>query len=154
MGFKRTWYASAIGEVWRAVNRRDKENASRRSVFLPVTLDERAPAKDVGRPVMVRMAATVAIDLGYRMIREGRQARRDDIMEGLARGPLYADEHSRRGMVRRFLADYAEETGAQNDELHAQVADLIADLLVLTDRDGVDREFVIRKACEYADEAD
>jgi hypothetical protein len=157
MGHKRTWYASAIGEVWSAMRHRHEGNTltgTRRSVFLPVTLDAGAPVKDVDRPVMIRMAPTTAIDLGYRMIREGRQARRDDIVDGVASGPLYADKHSRRGMVRRFLADYAEETGAQNDDLHAQVADLIADLLVLTDRDGVDREYVISKACEYADETD
>lgn len=153
MGHKRTWYASAIGEVWHAMRHRYEGNTlkgTRRSVFLPLTLDEGAPAKDVGRPVMVRMSPTVAIDLGFRMIREGREARRNDVRDGLASGPLYADEHSRRGMVRRFLAEYAEETGARNDPIEDHIADLVADLLSLS----LDPERVIDRAREYAEDND
>jgi hypothetical protein len=148
MGFKRTWYASAIGEVWQAMRHRHEGNVTtgmRRSVFLPVTLDEGAPAKDVGRPVMIRMPATVAADLGYRMIREAREARRSDVREGLASGPVYADKHSRLGMVRRFLADYAEETGATNDPVEDHIADLVTDLLSLSR----DSERVIERTRDY-----
>lgn len=134
MGSKRTWYASTIGEVWHAMRHRYEGNTlkgTRRSVFLPLTLDEGAPAKDVGRPVMVRMPATIAIDLGHRMIREGRQARRSDVEEGLASGPLVADKASRLGMVRRFLEDYAEETGAKDDDIESQAVDVIIDIMLL-----------------------
>lgn len=153
MGNKRTWYASTIGEVWHAMRHRYEGNAlteTRRSVFLPVTLDAGAPAKDAGRSVMVRMAPTVAIDLGFRMIREGREARRSDITDGLASGPLYADEHSRRGMVRRFLAEYAEETGVRNDPIEDHIADLVTDLLSLS----LDPERVIDLWREYAEDND
>lgn len=153
MGNKRTWYASTIGEVWHAMRHRYEGNAltgTRRSVFLPVTLDAGAPGKDVGRSVMVRMAPTVAIDLGFRMIREGREARRNDIRDGLTSGPLYADEHSRRGMVRRFLAEYAEETGVRNDPIEDHIADLVTDLLSLS----LDPERVIDLWREYAEDDD
>lgn len=152
MGHKRTWYAAAIGEVWHAMRHRYEGNTmtgTRRSVFLPVTLDEGVPVKDVGRTVMVRMPSTVAIDLGFRMIREGRRARRSDVQDGLASGPLVADENSRRGMVRRFLADYAEETGAQSDPVEDHITDLVTDLLSLSS----DPERVIERAREYADES-
>lgn len=155
MGHKRTWYASAIGEVWHAMRHRYEGNTlkgTRRSVFLPVTLDEGAPAKDTGRSVMIRMAPTVAIDLGFRMIREGREARRNDIVDGLSSGPLYADEHSRRGMVRRFVEDYAQESGAKDDDLDSQVLDVITDLLILASRDGIDIEWLADKARELAAE--
>lgn len=153
MGHKRTWYASTIGEVWTNLRHRytgDTLTGARRDVALPVTLDAGAPGKDVGRPVMVRMPSTVAIDLGFRMIRAGRQARRSDITDGLASGPLYADKHSRRGMVRRFLAEYAEETGAQDDDFSEQAAGMIADLLSLSG----DTERVIGRAREHLWERD
>lgn len=155
MGHRNTWYASAIGEVWHAMRHRYEGNTlkgMRRSVSLPVKIDEGAPVRDNGRSVIVRLPSLTAIDLGFRMIREGRAAWREDVREGLADGPLYADKYSRLGMVRRFLAEYAEETGSQDDDLDSQVADLVADLLKIAADDDVDIDYVIDKAREYVTE--
>jgi hypothetical protein len=110
MGHKRTWYATTVGEVWHAIRHRYEGNVTtgmRRSVFLPVTLGEGVPAKDVGRTVMVRMPATVAADLGYRMIREAREARRSDVREGLATDLLSLSRDSERVIER--TRDYLRE---------------------------------------------
>lgn len=56
-------------------------------------------------------------------------------------------------LAHRLLALYAHATGVANDDVDAQAADLIADLLVIVDADGTDREYVIDKAREYSDDA-
>jgi hypothetical protein len=48
-------------------------------------------------------------------------------------------------MVRRFLADYAEETGATNDPVEDHIADLVTDLLSLSR----DSERVIERTRDY-----
>jgi hypothetical protein len=52
----------------------------------------------------------------------------------------------------RLLTLYAQATGAAEDDVDAQASDLIADLLVIVDADGTDREYVIDKAREYSDD--
>ena len=56
-------------------------------------------------------------------------------------------------LAEALLSVYARATGIEYDDIDAQASDLIADLLVLVDADGVDREHVIDRAREHSDES-
>ena len=55
-------------------------------------------------------------------------------------------------LAHRLLTLYARATGVADDDVDVQASDLIADLLVIVDADGTDREYVIDKAREYSDD--
>jgi len=152
MGSKRTWYGRITQVVNGLRHHKDPETeawSSSYDVTALVTLGEGVPARDIGRTVTVPMSPERALDWAAELSSHARTARRRAHESGtkVYRAPVGEDVTH---YVVRLLRDFAEDTGVQDDDLHAQVLDLVVELLKIAGRDGIDLDWLANKARDLA----
>lgn len=145
MAHKRMWYGT-IAHVARRFVRPEEVSVS-------VRLNEGVPAKDIGRVVEIRLTPQRALDWSAELATQARSARYRNNANGDVRYTAPTGESLTRH-VERLLRDFAEDTGVQDDDLHAQVLDLVVELLKIAGRDGIDIEWLADKARQEAWEAE
>lgn len=139
MGHKIAWF----GEIKEIV----RHFSTPEQVEVGVRLTEGVPARQSGRTVRVRMTPERALDWAAELASQARNVRRRNVEYGSTRYVAPRGENLTR-YVARLLRNFAEDTGVQDDDIDAQVSDLIAVLLKITDSAGVDRDYVINNANE------
>lgn len=141
MAHKRMWYGT-IAHVARRFVRPEQVSVS-------VRLNEGVPAKDIGRVVEIHLTPQRALDWSAELASQARSARYRNNANGDARYTAPTGESLTRH-VERLLRDFAEDTGAQDDDLHAQVLDLTVELLKIAGQDGIDLDWLAGKARDLA----
>lgn len=143
MGSKRAWFARWTGGA--SIGQR----GDRTYIMIDTRLAEGAPASCVERPVTLRLTPRRAEELSRELSSRARRAVRKDVEAGLT-PPVRLADWERISEVDRIRRNYAEMTEVDHDPVIDGLSHLLADLIKVAERHGLDPEEVIDKAREHA----